>query len=116
MVRGHNSRGKTIAVLQPARDSVFRQILFKLGKDRGEMRVLLDPPEFGQLDLHLQVENARCRRPPLDRVLIARSRTGRATTQPLFNDCAPVSRHAMAVALHENLERKVAAPTALARE
>ena len=57
MVRGHNSRGKTIAVLQPARDSVFRQILFKLGKDRGEMRVLLDPPEFGQLDLHMQVEN-----------------------------------------------------------
>ncbi|MEI6129637.1 MAG: hypothetical protein WCR59_06185 [Planctomycetota bacterium] len=42
MVRGHNSRGKTIAVLQPARDSVFRQILFKLGKDRGKMRVLLD--------------------------------------------------------------------------
>ncbi len=88
MVRGHNSRGKTIAVLQPARDSVFRQILFKLGKDRGEMRVLLDPPEFGQLDLHMQVENARCRRPPLiGSSLHARERAGRPRSR-----CSTIAR------------------------
>jgi flagellar hook-length control protein FliK len=55
---GYRTLNKHSAELtEQARDSVFRQILFKLGKDRGEMRVLLDPPEFGQLDLHMQVEN-----------------------------------------------------------
>jgi hypothetical protein len=41
---------------EQAADSVFRQILFKLDKDRGEMRVHLEPPELGRLDLRLQVE------------------------------------------------------------
>ncbi len=42
---------------EQARDSVFKQILFKLGKDGGEMRMRLDPPEFGELDLRMTVEN-----------------------------------------------------------
>jgi flagellar hook-length control protein FliK len=41
---------------EQARDSVFRQILFRLDKDSSEMRLRLDPPELGQLDLHLMVE------------------------------------------------------------
>jgi len=41
---------------EQAADSVFRQILFKLDKGRGEMRVHLEPPELGRLDLRLQVE------------------------------------------------------------
>ncbi len=42
---------------EQARDSVFKQILFKLDKNGGEMRLRLDPPELGELDLHLVVEN-----------------------------------------------------------
>ncbi|MGE3173682.1 MAG: flagellar hook-length control protein FliK [Planctomycetota bacterium] len=41
---------------EQARDSVFKQILFKLGKDTSEMRLRLDPPELGEIDLHLVVE------------------------------------------------------------
>jgi flagellar hook-length control protein FliK len=41
---------------EQAVDSVFRQVLFKLDKDRGEMRLHLEPPELGRLDLRLQVE------------------------------------------------------------
>jgi len=45
-----------------ARDSVFKQILFKLGRDGGEMRLRLEPPELGELDLHLVVENGNALR------------------------------------------------------
>lgn len=47
---------QSMQLLEQARDSVFKQILLKLGKDGGEMRLRLDPPEFGQLDLRLVVE------------------------------------------------------------
>lgn len=43
---------------EQARDSVFKQILFKLGKEGSEMRVRLEPPELGELDLHLTVDAA----------------------------------------------------------
>jgi len=36
-----------------ARESVFQQILLKLHEGGGEMRLRLDPPEFGELDLRL---------------------------------------------------------------
>lgn len=48
---------QAVQLNEQARDSVFKQILFKLGKDGGEMRMRLDPPELGQLDLRMTVEN-----------------------------------------------------------
>ncbi len=42
---------------EQARDSVFKQILFKLGKDGGEMRMRLEPPELGELDLRMTIES-----------------------------------------------------------
>lgn len=48
---------QAVQLNEQARDSVFKQILFKLGKDGGEMRMRLDPPEFGELDLRMTVEN-----------------------------------------------------------
>lgn len=46
-----------VAMNDQARDSVFKQILFKLGKEGSEMRVRLEPPEFGELDLHMTVDS-----------------------------------------------------------
>lgn len=43
-------------LLDQARDSVFQQILLKLTPEGGEMRMRLDPPELGELDLHMVVE------------------------------------------------------------
>ncbi len=47
-----------VAMNEQARDSVFKQILFKLGKEGSEMRVRLDPPELGELDLHMIVDSS----------------------------------------------------------
>lgn len=52
--------GTTVAQaqqLEDARDSVFKQILMKLNPGGGEMHMRLDPPELGELDLHMVVEN-----------------------------------------------------------
>jgi flagellar hook-length control protein FliK len=44
-------------LLAQARDSVFQQILVKLGNDGGgEMRLVLQPPDLGQLDLRLVMD------------------------------------------------------------
>ncbi len=43
-------------LLEQTRDSIFKQIMMKLTGDGGEMRMRLDPPELGELDLHLVVE------------------------------------------------------------
>lgn len=43
-------------LLEQARDSVFKQILMKLAPDGGEMHLRLDPPELGEVDLHMVVE------------------------------------------------------------
>lgn len=43
-------------MLEQARDSVFKQILMKLHGDGGEVRMRLDPPDLGQLDLRMTVE------------------------------------------------------------
>jgi flagellar hook-length control protein FliK len=44
-------------LLAQARDSVFQQILVKLGDDGGgEMRLVLQPPDLGQLDLRLVMD------------------------------------------------------------
>jgi hypothetical protein len=45
-----------VRLLDHARDSVFKQILLHLRDDGGEMRLRLQPPELGELDLHLVVE------------------------------------------------------------
>jgi flagellar hook-length control protein FliK len=44
-------------MLEQARDSVFKQILMKLNGDGGEMRLRLEPPDLGELDLRLVVEH-----------------------------------------------------------
>jgi hypothetical protein len=44
-------------LLEHARDSVFKQILMQLNGDGGEMRVRLQPPDLGELDLRLVVEH-----------------------------------------------------------
>lgn len=41
-----------------ARDSIFRQIAFRVTGDRSEMRVMLDPPELGQMDMNLVLDKA----------------------------------------------------------
>ncbi len=45
------------ALLEQARDSVFKQILLQLHADGGEMRLRLEPPDLGELDLRLVVTN-----------------------------------------------------------
>lgn len=56
---GYRSRNAfAVQMDEQARDSVFKQILFKLGKEGSEMRVRLEPPELGELDLHLTVDGA----------------------------------------------------------
>src|SRR5690606_25045264 len=44
-------------LLEHARDSVFKQILLQLQPDGGERRLRLEPPDLGELDLRLLVEN-----------------------------------------------------------
>ncbi|MEO6594071.1 MAG: flagellar hook-length control protein FliK [Planctomycetota bacterium] len=54
---GYRTNGTASAeLLEHARDSVFKQILMKLNGDGGEMRLRLQPPELGELDLRLMVE------------------------------------------------------------
>ena len=43
-------------MLEQARDSVFKQILMKLNSEGGEVRMRLEPPDLGQLDLRMTVE------------------------------------------------------------
>ena len=43
-------------LIEHARDSVFKQILLQLTGDGGEMRMRLQPPELGELDLRMVVE------------------------------------------------------------
>ncbi len=43
-------------MLEAARDSVFKQILVRLSGEQSEMRVRLEPPDLGQLDLRMTVE------------------------------------------------------------
>ena len=47
---------QTLELAEQARDSVFKQIAFRLTPERGEMRMLLDPPELGQLDVRLSID------------------------------------------------------------
>ena len=49
---------QSVQMVEQARDSVFKQIMFKLGKETGEMRVRLDPPELGELDLRMQMDRS----------------------------------------------------------
>lgn len=49
---------KNLEMLEQARDSVFKQILVKLDRTGGEMRVRLEPPDLGELDLHLKVDGS----------------------------------------------------------
>ncbi|MFT4512066.1 MAG: flagellar hook-length control protein FliK [Planctomycetota bacterium] len=43
-------------LLEQARDSVFKQIMMKLHGEGGEVRMRLQPPDLGQLDLRMTVE------------------------------------------------------------
>ena len=45
-----------VRLAEQARDSMFKQIAMRLADGRGEMHVLLDPPELGELDLRLLVD------------------------------------------------------------
>ncbi|GAB4146113.1 MAG: hypothetical protein Fur0037_14150 [Planctomycetota bacterium] len=45
-----------VEMVEQARDSIFKQILLKLGDGGGEMRMRLEPPDLGELDVHLRVE------------------------------------------------------------
>lgn len=47
---------RTLQLAEQSRDSLFRQIVMRLGSEGGEVRMLLDPPELGRLDLTMQVE------------------------------------------------------------
>lgn len=49
---------QTLQLAQNARDSIFKQIVFQIDADRSEMRVLLNPPELGHLDLRLIVDKS----------------------------------------------------------
>ncbi len=44
-------------LLEQSRDSVFKQILLKLDAQGGEMRMRLEPPDLGELDLRMVVEH-----------------------------------------------------------
>lgn len=43
-------------LLEQARDSVFKQIMMKVNSEGGEVRMRLEPPDLGQLDLRMTVE------------------------------------------------------------
>ena len=47
---------RSAEMLEQARDSVFKQILMKLNNDGGEVRMRLQPPDLGELDLRMTVE------------------------------------------------------------
>lgn len=49
------SNAATVQMLEHARESIFKQILLKITGDGGEMRMRLDPPELGELDLRMVV-------------------------------------------------------------
>jgi flagellar hook-length control protein FliK len=52
--RTHSPQALRLA--EQARDSVFKQILLRVEGGGAEMRMLLDPPELGELDLRLVVD------------------------------------------------------------
>jgi flagellar hook-length control protein FliK len=52
--RTHSPQALHLA--EQARDSVFKQILLRVEGGGAEMRMLLDPPELGELDLRLVVD------------------------------------------------------------
>ncbi|MFO1076351.1 MAG: flagellar hook-length control protein FliK [Planctomycetota bacterium] len=55
---GYRTNGAVSAqLLDQARDSVFKQILFKISGENGEMRMRLEPPDLGELDLRMIVED-----------------------------------------------------------
>src|SRR6185436_12138417 len=43
-------------MFERARDSVFKQVLFKLGKESSEVRMRLEPKGLGELDLQVSVQ------------------------------------------------------------
>lgn len=47
---------QTLQLAEQARDSVIRQIAMRLNSEGGEMRVLVDPPELGELEMKMVVE------------------------------------------------------------
>ncbi|MCA8952355.1 MAG: flagellar hook-length control protein FliK [Planctomycetes bacterium] len=47
----------TAQMIDQARESVFKQIMLKIADGGGEMRIRLDPPELGELDLRMVVEH-----------------------------------------------------------
>ena len=49
---------RTLQTLEAQRASVFKQIAMRVTPERGEMRMRLDPPELGHLDLHMVVEKS----------------------------------------------------------
>lgn len=56
-VNGYRTlNAQSVNLLEQARDSVFKQIMLKLTGDGGEMRMRLEPPDLGELDLHMVVE------------------------------------------------------------
>ena len=46
----------TLRAAEAARNSVIKQIAIRLNGERSDMRVQLDPPELGRLDIRLVVE------------------------------------------------------------
>lgn len=58
----YKSLGKqALQLSEQARDSVFKQILWRVRPEGGEARFLLDPPELGRVDLRVVVENGALR-------------------------------------------------------
>lgn len=51
----------TLTAAEVARDSIFRQIALQLTPDGGEMNVLLDPPQLGELAMKLVVDGDKLR-------------------------------------------------------
>ena len=49
---------QTLELAEQARDSVFKQIALRLTPERGEVRMLLDPPDLGQLDLRMSLDQS----------------------------------------------------------
>lgn len=49
---------RALQTAEEARASIFRQIAMRLTPEGGEMRMRLDPPELGQLNLHMVVDKA----------------------------------------------------------
>jgi flagellar hook-length control protein FliK len=56
---GYRTLNKSaIQMVEAARDSIFRQVALRVNGGGGEMRLLLDPPGLGQLDLRVIVDKA----------------------------------------------------------